>query len=195
VSVAPSLAEQNPGGCYFAFNGMIDRKNVEQLVSMCSDARNAGFREVTLCLSSLGGFLVDAYYAFNMLEALPLRLITYNMSTVQSAANMLFLCGDERYACPGSTWFFHQTAFNETAAQRVTEAYAKEKLRAIQLDDARTAEIIANKTTQPVERVREWQNTEVLMSTDDAIAHGILHEVRPLAIPDNALFRQIILQG
>lgn len=191
----PSIAEQNPGGCYFAFNGMLDRKNVEQLVSMCSDARNAGFKEVTLCLSSLGGFLVDAYYAFNMLEALPLKLIIYNMSTVQSAATMLFLCGDERYACPGSTFFFHQTAFNETAAQRVTEAYAKEKLRAIQLDDARTAEIIANKTAQPVERVREWQNTELLMSTDDAIAHGILHEVRTLAIPENALFRQIILQS
>jgi ATP-dependent protease ClpP protease subunit len=70
-----------------------------------------------------------------------------------------------------------------------------QKLRAIQLDDARTAEIIANKTAQPVERVREWQNVELLMSTDDAISHGILHEVRPLAIPDNALFRQIILQG
>jgi hypothetical protein len=68
-------------------------------------------------------------------------------------------------------------------------------LPAIQLDDARTAEIIANKTAQPVERVREWQNVELLMSTDDAISHGILHEVRPLAIPDNALFRQIILQG
>lgn len=195
MSAEPSVADQHPGGCYFAFNGMLNQKNVEQLVSMCSDARGAGFKEITICLSSLGGFLVDAYYAFNMLDALPIKLIIYNTSTVQSAANMLFLCGDERYACPGSTFFFHQTAFNETAGTRVTEAYAREKLRAIQLDDARTAEIIANKTAQTVESVREWQNTELLMSTDDAIKHGILHEVRVLAIPDDALFRQIILQG
>lgn len=191
----PTLADLNPGGCYLAFNGIIDRKSVEQLVHMCSEAQSAGFGEVTLSICSMGGFLVDAYYAFNMLEALPLKLITYNASTIQSAANMLYLCGDERYACPGSTWFFHQTAFEFNQGLRVTEALAAEKLRAIQLDDARTAEIVANKTGQTVERVREWQNTEFLMSTDDALTHGVLHEVRPLQIPKDALFRQIVLQG
>jgi ATP-dependent Clp protease protease subunit len=195
VSDNLTLAEKNPGGCYLAFNGMLDRKGAEQLVHMCSEARNAGFTAVTLCLSSLGGYLADAYYAFNMLEGLPLRLITHNASTIQSAANMLFLVGDERYACPGSTFFFHQTAFEATSGQRVTEAYAAEKLKAIQLEDVRSAQIIADKTAQTVERVRQWQNSEFLMSTDDAIAHGILHEVRPLAIPKDALFQQIVLQG
>ncbi len=190
-----SVAQDYPGGCYFAFNGMLDRKSVEQLVHMCAEARDAGFDGVTLCLSSLGGYLVDAYYAYNALEALPIGITTYNMSTIQSAANMLFLCGDERYACAGSTFFFHQTAFESVAGQRVTEAFAVEKLKAIQLDDARTAEIIANKTAQTVESVRQWQNTEFLMSTDDAIQHGILHEVRPLVVPDDALFRQIVLQN
>jgi ATP-dependent protease ClpP protease subunit len=190
-----SLSDDNPGGCFFGFNGMIDRKAVEQLVLMCGDANVHGFKEVTLCLSSLGGILVDAYYAYNMLEALPLKLITYNVSTIQSAANMLYLCGDERYATPGSTFFFHQTAFDAVPGQRVTEALATERLKAIQLEDARTAEIIANKTAQPIESVRQWQNTERLMSTDDAIQHGLLHEVRPLVIPDDALFRQIVLQG
>lgn len=121
-------------------------------------------------------------------------MITVNMSTVQSAANMVFLCGDERYACPGSTFFFHQTAFDSVPGQRVTEAFAMERLKSIQLDDARSAEIIANKTAQTVESVRQWQNADLLMSTDDAIANGILHQVRPLIIPGDALFRQIVLQ-
>ena len=107
---------------------------------------------------------------------------------------MVFLCGDERYACPGSTFFFHQTAFDSVPGQRVTEAFAMERLKSIQLDDARSAEIIANKTAQTVESVRQWQNADLLMSTDDAIANGILHQVRPLIIPGDALFRQIVLQ-
>jgi len=192
---ATTIAQQNPGGCYLAFNGMLDRKSVEQLVSMCGDAKAAGFQEITLCLSSLGGFLVDTYYAYNMLEALPVKLITVNTSTVQSAANMLFLCGDERYSCPGCTFFFHQTAFDAMPGQRVTEAFAQERLRAIQLDDARSAQIIAHKTAQPIKSVRQWQSSEKLMSTDDAIKNGILHGVRPLIIPGDALFRQIVLQS
>lgn len=190
-----SIAAQNPGGCYLAFNGMIDRKSAEQLVTMCGDAYQAGFSEITLCISSAGGYLVDAYYAFNLLEALPVRLVTYNTSTIQSAANILFLCGDERYACPGSTFFFHKTAFDGVSGQRVTEAFAMERLKLIQLDDMRTAQIVANKTAQPVERVRQWQGDELLMSSEEAVANGILHGIRPLSVPRDALFRQIILQG
>jgi ATP-dependent Clp protease protease subunit len=189
-----TLAQQHPGGCYLAFNGMLHRKSVEQLVLMCGDAAANGFSEITLCLSSLGGFLVDAYYAFNMLEALPVKLITVNTSTIQSAANMVYLCGDERHACPGSTFFFHQTAFDSVPGQRVTEAFAIERLKSIQLDDARSAQIIANKTAQTIESVRQWQNSDLLMSTDDAIANGLLHKVQPLVVPGDALFRQIILQ-
>lgn len=190
-----ALADQNPGGCYLGFSGALDRKGVEQIVYLCNQARGEGFRAVTLCLNSLGGYLVDAYYAYNMLEALPLTITTHNVGTIQSAANLLFVCGDVRLACPGSTFFFHKTAFDPQPGQRVTEAFAAERLKAIQLDDARSAQIVADKTAQAVERVREWQTAELLMSTEDAIGNGLLHEVRPLIIPGNALFMQIVLQG
>lgn len=107
----------------------------------------------------------------------------------------LVLVGDERYACPGSTFFFHQTRFFEPDGQVMTEALATERLKAIRLEDARTAQIIANKTAQTVERVREWQTGEFLMTADEAIRSGVVHSVRALAIPQDALFSQIVLQG
>ena len=194
MSDKQTLAQANPGGCFLAFNGEINRRSAEQLVLLCSQAWGGGFAEVALCLNSPGGTLEHAYYAFNMLEALPIRIVTYNTSAIQSAANMVYLCGDERYACPGSTFFFHQTRFFEPDGQVMTEALATERLKAIRLEDARTAQIIANKTAQTLECVRGWQTGEFLMTADEAIGHGVVHAVRALAIPDNALFSQIVLQ-
>lgn len=189
-----SLAETHPGGCYLSFNGEISRASIEQIVLMCGQAWENGFDEVTLCMNSPGGTLEHAYHGFNMLEALPIHIVTYNTSAVQSAANLLFLCGDERYACPGSMFFFHQTSFQSQGGLIVTEAYAKERLKAIQLEDARTAQIIANKTNQTVESVNDWQAQELLLSAEDAEGFGIVHGVRALAIPKDALFRPIVVQ-
>src|ERR1039457_1761245 len=83
----------------------------------------------------------------------------WNIGNIQSAANILFLCGDERYATPRSTFFFHQTGYDPPVG-RVTEPYLTEKLKAVQYDDNRSALIIANKTGKAVQDVRGWQNTE-----------------------------------
>ena len=40
-----------------------------------------------------------------------------------------------------AAYFFHQTAFDSVPGQRVTEAFAVERLKSIQLDDARSAEM------------------------------------------------------
>jgi ATP-dependent protease ClpP protease subunit len=189
----PSLKDKYPGGCFIGINAAKDRRTMEQLVSICTDAMRNGFDPVMLCMSSIGGFLDQAYYAFNMLEALPIKFVTHNVGSIQSAGNILFLVGDERYAAAGATFFFHQTAFDTQPGQRITEAFASEKLKAIEYDDSRSASVIANKTGKPVESVREWQNTELVMDTAAAIEHGIVHEIRTLSIPANAWVQQVVI--
>ncbi len=186
----PKLAERHPGGCYLGFNAAIDRKAAEQLVMLVADLRKSDFDAVNLCMSSIGGLLDHTYYAFNMLEAIDVHIITWNVGNIQSASNMLYLCGDERYAVAGSTFFFHQTGYDPPSS-RITEPYLAERLKAVQYDDNRSAEIIASKTGRPLDEVRSWQNTELVMDTDTAIARGIAHEVRPLRVPPNALFLQV----
>lgn len=184
------LAERHPGGCFLGFNAAIDRKAAEQLVMLVADLRRNQFEAINICMSSVGGLLDHAYYAFNMLEAVDVRIITWNVGNIQSASNMLYLCGDERYAVAGSTFFFHQTGYDPPSG-RITEPYLAERLKAVQYDDNRSAEIIASKTGRPINDVRGWQNTELVMDTDTAIDHGIAHEVRPLRIPTDAFFLQI----
>ena len=186
------LAHAHPGGCYLGFNAAIDRKAAEQLVFTLNDVRKQGFETVNLCISSVGGMLDHTYYAFNLIEALDINIITWNTGNIQSAANMLFLVGDERYATRGATFFFHQTGYDPPTA-RITEPYLQERLKAVQYDDNRSAGIIAAKTNRLIEDVRRWQNTELVMNTDEAIVHGLVHDVRELRIPKDALFHQIII--
>jgi ATP-dependent Clp protease, protease subunit len=185
------LSARFPGGCYLGFNAALDRRPVEQLVSVIGDSIKNGFTEINLCLSSAGGILDHTYYACSLLDALPVRLVTWNVGNIQSAAVMLFLCGAERYAVDGATFFFHQTGYEPSG--RITEPFLVEKLKAVQYDDNRSASIIATKTGKPVQDVRGWQNSELVMNTTDAHAYGIIHGVRQFSVPGDAFFHQILV--
>ena len=52
---------------------------------------------------------------------------------------------------------------------------------------------MAAKTGLPIESVRDWQNTELVMDAKAAQANGIIHGIKRFAIPPNALFHQIII--
>jgi ATP-dependent protease ClpP protease subunit len=186
------LSETHPGGCYLGFNAAIDRKAAEQLAFVVNDTKRNGYNQVNLCISSVGGILDQTYYLFNILEAIDIEIITWNVGNIQSAANIIFLCGDKRFATAGSTFFFHQTGYDPPAG-RITEPYLVEKIKAVQYDDTRSAGIIATKTGKRVEDVRGWQNTELVMDTAAALAHGLIHAVDALVIPKDAFFHQIIV--
>jgi ATP-dependent Clp protease protease subunit len=188
-----SLREQFPAGCYIGFNAMFDRKSAEQLILVCGEAVRNEYEEINLCLGSGGGMLDDVYYVINILESFPVTLVTHNVSTVQSAANLVFLCGDRRFAVPGSTFFFHQTHFTPPPTQQINKAFMTERLKAIEDNDDRCTTFYLEKTGQPAEKVGEWCNSEILMTTDDALANGIIHEVRQLSMPPKAFFHQVIV--
>jgi ATP-dependent Clp protease protease subunit len=186
------MSQTYPGGCYIGFNAAIDRKSAEQLCFIVTDAKKHGFRTVNLCMSSVGGVLDHTYYAFNILEALDLHFVSWNVGGIQSAATILFMCGDERYATADASFFFHQTSYDPPST-RINGPYLVEKLKAVRYDDTRSAGILASKTGKPVQDVRGWQNTELVMNTDAALAHGLIHGVRALIIPADALFHQVVV--
>jgi len=185
------LFEQYPGGCYLGFNAAIDRKAAEAIMTSIKSSQQAGFDTINLSITSVGGIMDQTYYLFNMIESLPLKMITWNVGNIQSAANILFLCGDERYAVPNSTFFFHQVGFDGQG--RFTAPYIQERLKALQYDDLRSATIVAHKSGKPLEEVRVWQNTELVMDTKAALDHGLIHDVREFRIPPDAFFHQIVV--
>lgn len=181
-----------PGGCFIGFNAGIDRKAAEQLAFMFSDAWKNRFDTVTLLISSTGGILDHAYYLCSVLDALPIKIVAYNIGGVMSAANLLFLCADERYATKGSTFYFHQTQYPPPNGQ-VTESFARTHAKAIARDDARTAGIIAEKIGGSVKDVRRWQRTELFMDTSTALARGVIHGIKAPIITPESFFHQVVI--
>jgi ATP-dependent protease ClpP protease subunit len=187
------LNVQFPAGCYIGFNAALDRKASEQLAFVCGDAVRNGYKEITLCLTSVGGLLDFAYYAYNLLEALPIKIVTHNIGSVQSAANLIYLCGDERYSAPVCTFFFHNTGFDPAPGQQITGPFITEKLKAIEYEENRAAAIYAEKTGLAIEKVSKWQQGTLVMDGDTAVKNGLAHAVKPLSIPPGAFFHQIIV--
>lgn len=190
---ARPLSVQFPAGCYIGFNAAIDRKASEQLISVCGEAVRNGYKEVNICLTSVGGLLDFAYYAFNIIEGLPIKIITYNIGVVQSAANLIFLCGDERYCAPGCSFLFHNTGFEAQPGQQITGPFITEKLKAIDYEERRAASIYSEKTGLPIEQVSKWQQGTLVMDGDLALKHGLIHAVKPLNIPEGAFFHQVVV--
>jgi ATP-dependent Clp protease protease subunit len=187
-----TIAGKQYSDVFLGFNHAIDRRAVEQLIAMTTDAVIAGFSDVNICLGSIGGYIDQAYYAYEALISLPIRRTIYNISNVQSAANILFVAGDDRFACPGATFFFHQTSYDPPTG-RITERYLEERIKAIRYDDQRSGQIIADRTGSKLDDVLEWQKTELVMDTAQAITSGMIQAVKAPVIPKGAFFHQIRL--
>jgi ATP-dependent protease ClpP protease subunit len=181
--------EQAPG-YYIGFNARIEKRSTDQLLSMCGEAMRAGFPEVNICMSSTGGLLDIAHYCYNVLEALPVKIVTHNLFTVQSAAILIFMCGDERYAVPGASFFFHNPSL-ETQAQRLTGTLLNEKLKTIEDELTRSTAIYAAKTGRSLELVRKWQAQDTTMHAPAAIRNRLIQAAKPLVLPKGAVFQQV----
>jgi ATP-dependent protease ClpP protease subunit len=186
------LQSQHPGGVYIGFNWGIDRPTSARLVELISYAHADGHERVNLMISSSGGTLIDAHYAVECISAIPIKLVTWNMSAVQSAANMLFALGVERYATPGSWFSFHQTGFEGVAGIRNSEKEIRDQLKQIELGDLRSAVLIAERSGVDVEVVSRLHREAVTLSAMDAVTVGLAHEIRRPVIPRDALMRQCL---
>jgi hypothetical protein len=87
-----------------------------------------------------GGNVVSGIAVYNAMIAMPYPIVTHNIGDVDSIANVIFLGGNERYACPGSTFIFHGVGFSGNANERLEEINLRAKLDSILADHKRIAE-------------------------------------------------------
>jgi ATP-dependent protease ClpP protease subunit len=103
--------QPQPKPYFIGFNFFIDRLAIMKLIAAVNSTVNLQAQSVTLCISSNGGSTEQAFYAYEVLRALPVPINTINMSIVHSAANIIFMAGERRSATPESYFLFHQTKF------------------------------------------------------------------------------------
>ena len=92
---------------YLSFSAEINQHTAEQLIAAVTNLCSNGATEIHLMMSTPGGIVNNGITIYHTLRALPCKIITYNMGSVDSIGIVIFLAGDKRYACPSSTFTFH----------------------------------------------------------------------------------------
>jgi ATP-dependent protease ClpP protease subunit len=146
VPTAAAAAPPPPPVVYISFSAEINAHTTESLLAVAARCVEQKVGEVCLMISTPGGNVMNGMNIYNVLRAMPFKLITHNVGNVDSIGNVIFLAGETRYASPHSTFMFHGVAFDSVAGVKLDERLLKERLNGVLTEQGRIASIIAERT-------------------------------------------------
>jgi ATP-dependent protease ClpP protease subunit len=185
MSTAPVI--QIPKPLFIWFSAPVDQGTTDTLMNALVNAYTQGIREVHLLISTSGGAIMNGMTLFNFLRGLPINLTTHNVGNVDSIGNVIFLAGCRRLACAHSTFMFHGVAFNTTTSASFGEQALSELLANVKSDQRRIANLIVERTQLEAEAVNAMFARAATKSAEEALACGIIHEIRDVQIPADAV--------
>ncbi len=177
MAAEPEVAA--PTEAYVSFSAEINPSTGESLIAAMANLSNQGVQRVTLAISTPGGGVPKGLTIYNTLRAMPFHLVTHNVGNVDSIGNAIFLAGDERYACPHSTFMFHGVATGPGEGGLDRRAL-EERREAVLADEKRIGSIIKERTTlndTEVEALFEHAHTK---DAAYAASAGIVHEIKDI---------------
>ena len=171
---------------FISFSSQVNEKTAQALLDLCVDLANKKTDTVTLLLSIPGGTVRDGITLHNMLRTLPFKLITYNVGSVDSIGNVVFLAGEQRYAVPSATFMFHGVGLNIRNAGRLEEKMLREKLEGIRADHKKIAAIYNERASIEDGEVGKLFLEAATKDAAYAKERGIIHDIRQVQIPRGA---------
>lgn len=179
---------------YVSFSAEIVPQTTEVLIVALADQANKGVEEVYLMLSTPGGSVMSGLTIYNTLKSFPFKLITHNVGNVDSIGNAVFLAGEERFACPQSTFMFHGVGFDVGTGQRFEEKMLRERLDGILQDQTRIGAVINERTLLNEGDIGELFREARTKDAGYALEWGIIHEIREANIPKGSSIISLVFQ-
>ena len=132
-------------------------------------------KDISLYINSPGGSVTALLAIYDTMEYIKPELQTICMGQAASAAAVLLAAGTKgkRFALPHSRVLLHQPAGGAEGQSADIEIQAKEIQRIADMLD----EILADKTGQSIERIKEDTDRDFIMTADAALEYGIIDEV------------------
>jgi ATP-dependent protease ClpP protease subunit len=183
-----------PETVYVSFSAEINANTTEVLIATVSNLSNKGVKTVYLMISTPGGQVMNGMNVYNVLRALPVKIITHNVGNVDSIGNVVFLIGQERFACPHSTFMFHGVGFDLNGKLRLEEKLLKEHLVAIGIEHKRIGAIIEERTKLDEAAVAKLFLEAQTKDATFAVAHGFVQEIKEVNIPAGATIVPLVFQ-
>jgi ATP-dependent protease ClpP protease subunit len=176
------------------FSSEVNQVTGPALIATVAQQVAQGFSELHLLLSTPGGQVAQGINIYNTLAALPINITTYNVGSVNSIGNVIFLVGKKRFAARTSSFMFHGVGFDIQAA-RFEEKALKERLQGLQNDQKLIADIIVRHTKITASDAEKLFLEAAFLRPDDAKRRGIIDDIIDVQIPKGAPFLQLVFQG
>ncbi|MDP3940083.1 MAG: ATP-dependent Clp protease proteolytic subunit [Deltaproteobacteria bacterium] len=166
---------------YLGFSGLIDSGGVAKIAGALNTCVNEQFDRVYLCFNSLGGYVGDGIYLYNHIRALPVPLTIHNTGTVASIGVTVFVAAETRKCSGNSVFMIHPVQVPSGSAMATAPLQAA--LDAALKDEERTEAILRERAGIADEILAKRRTTDVYLTADDALKHGLVNDVAEFALP------------
>lgn len=166
---------------YLFFDQVIDVASMRAMRREMANLAEGGVKHIVLVLNSPGGAVEPMLITYSFIRALPVRIDTHAQGFVQSAATVLFLAGEGRTADHAARFLFHPSQLPLNGS--VTEQQLRD--RATQMDAVSDVigGIYRERAAFPDGVTRQFEQSEVIVTADQAQQYGIVQSVDDLRIP------------
>ncbi len=183
-----------PPVVYISFSAEITPQTTESLIAVVGNCVNEGHKHAYIMISTPGGTVMNGINIYNVLRALPIEITMHNVGNVDSIGNVVFLAGQNRYACPHSTFMFHGVGFDTPGPIRLEQAMMEEKTLSILTEHKRIGTIMEEHTTLSAEQIAELFKGQRTEDSAYAVGCGIVSEIRDVNIPEGAPIVSLVFQ-
>lgn len=140
------IPPQRPKEIYINYCDNVTDGKAKVLLAVCSEIVAKHKPDILhFLLSSNGGSVNAGIAIYNVLRALPTRIVMHNVGTIDSIATVIFLAGEERYAAKHSSFLFHGIMMNLSQGASLEKRKLKEILSGLEQDERKIAGIIASR--------------------------------------------------
>jgi len=162
---------------WYTITGGIDSNTAHQLITWVNSQIYQGtITKLTIFISSGGGDIDSAIRAYHFLKGLPVEVETIGISQIDSAANTIFLAGQNRKALNGCRFFLHEGTFtigNPSASLHSLE----ETLTILKALENRNIEIVVRETGKNEQEIKNAMVDGKILTSQEAVEFGLATEV------------------
>jgi ATP-dependent Clp protease, protease subunit len=177
---------------YVSFSADVNITTAEQLQAIAANIVSQGHPEIHLLLSTHGGVVQYGITIYNFLRSLPIKVITHNLGNVDSIGLVVYLAGEERYACPHTTFMLHGVAMQVPVPTSLFEKNFKDSLSRLSADQERIKGIYSERSSIAPEEAESLFMQETTLSAEGAMSRGIVHEIRKPCIAPGSPILQLV---
>jgi len=146
---------------------------------------------INLAIACGGGDVISGCAAYNGLKSLPVKFITHNIGAVDSAAILIFMVGQERYANAFSGFLFHQIAWNFAAKDNIPITTLHDASEWMHAYEKLMSELVSAKTKMTHQKTVELMRDGTLLTPAEAKSFGVIDDIREHSTPQNARWAQV----